>query len=456
MTRSQMAHRGVVGLALVWLFSAVFYSNVLGLGVRHEPGKPNQRPDNFEVFQTDSEISVTLMMEKAKRDGFWSSGGFMLQRKIDDPPYLSAWGLQGKLFSLMYLLSDQTLPAVVDRGHLIVSIVFALIMTWLVMFAWWEWGAGTATVLVAGICLSGWLVFAAKNLFLLYGLHLLPFILSITLMGLVRPGGRFGFPAFILVVSAAVLLKSLCYLDYSSNIVLSTAIGPLYFGVKESRPWRTIGKQMLVVLLAASAAVSLAIVLTCIQAGFWLHSMPDGFRQMLNTVDSRMYGTNLQDKAAPAAISVFRILEQYLFIPAISMPLFGNDQYVRIYFSLFAALVLWIPFGMVALLDGQLFPAIARERSTLRALSLSALWGMGATLSWGLLMKGHMWHHLHMNGMIFYIPYMLMLYILIGKVTAILSCHSVYVVLRGYGARKLSSLHNATAIAREHKPQLRK
>lgn len=410
------ASRTIVGLGLVWLLTAVFYDNMFSIGSPVHP--PSSRPNVFETFQSDSEMSVSLMMEKVKRDGLWSSGGFMMQRSLTAPPYLSAWGLQGKVFSVVYLLSDQPLAIVVDRSHLAISLLSAIVLTVFVFFAWREWGVSAATALVIGICLSEWMVFAARNLYLVYILHLLPFILSLVLYPLMKTQGRFRFLHYTSVIGFAVLVKSLCFFDYSSNIVIGSAVGPIYFGIKHSDSWRQISRRTLIILAVSSAAVIAAIIATGIQAGLWMHSMQDGFGQLMGAASSRMYSATQLARAAPASVSIWQILDTYLTIPAIGLPFYLSDRY-RIYLSFFAALTAWLPLALTSLLDDRIIPAVRGHRQVILALSAATLWAMGGSLSWAFLMKGHMWHHPHMNGMIFYIPYMLLLYPLTGKALSV-------------------------------------
>lgn len=408
----------LLGVFLTGLFTLNFTRNLFDLGVPHDSRQ--WRPTDFMTFQNDSEISVSLMLEKTKRDGLCSTGGFMMNRSLETPPYFSAWGLQGKIFSFLYRFSDDPVPVFMDKIHGAIAFCFGLLLAGFVLYCLNEFGWMAAGVLTIGVLWSDWLVFAGRNAFLVYFMHFLPMILAWIIYPRFQRKTGFNWPGYLAVVGGATLLNALCYFDYSSNIVLSTATAPLYYGCRDGLPVRKIVKGMFLTLIASSVAVAIAILATAVQAGLWLDSFTAGFNEVLGAAASRMYGTAQMERAAPDSVPLLAIFNQYLTIPAWTMPWLPKAGYY-VFLSFFAFLGLGIPAALVASLDGRRFPAVEAERRKLTGLSLATLWGMGATLSWAFLMKGHMFHHPHLNGLIFYLPYMLLLYVLIGKDTAVLA-----------------------------------
>ena len=396
----------VVAVIVVLFLSQDFMRNFFQLG----------RPEIFPNFQMDSEQSVRLMVQKTALDGQWSTGGFMLQRELNGRPYLSAWGLQGKFFSLLYAVVGGNLEGFFELGHVLMSLALAVTLTVLGLFCWREWGVGSALALWLLCSLSDWLVFAGRNMMLVYWAHLLPFVLSLLLFPQSRYENKAVLWRYFVFVGLAVLGKSLCYLDYSSNIVLSVAIGPIYFGIKNQVPWKVLAQWVVAIVVISAVAVLVAIIATGVQAAFYLGSWSEGFNQLLATASSRMYGSTNVSQAADANISTFQILDSYLTLPVLSLP-FEPGRY-RIYLSFFAAISLWLPLFLCSLLDRDICPAFAWQRRWLFGLGVATFWGLLATISWGFLMKGHMFHHIHLNGLIFYLPYMLMIYIFLGAILA--------------------------------------
>ena len=411
MTGWQILWRALFFVGIVWLYTANFTGNIFKLG---EPNNPAQwRARVFESFQMDSEMSATLMLEKTKRDGLWSSGGFMMNRDLK-VVYDKAFGLNGKIMCLVYKYSDADLNTFVGKAHGVVAFLFAVTLGVFALYIWHEFGFTAALVSVIMTNLSDWLVFVARNLFYFPFLHYLPFILSLALYPVFARYRRFGFAIYAAIITFAVLVNSLGCTVYITNIIMSVGIGPLYYGIVSGHRFNTICKQMAIVMGLAILAVAVALCLTGVQGNLYYKSS-EGFRILFDSIYFRMFGVgdNLA-RSAPPELSIFRIFEQYLPIPLVSLPFSDVSRY-RIYFSVYSFLFMIFPCAILAFIDARLCPRIARERVKLVGLTAVTIWAMLASLSWAFLLKGHMWHHPHMNALIFYLPYLLFLFILLGK-----------------------------------------
>ena len=395
-----------------WLFHQSFLHNIFLLGSPYNPQR--FAADCFETFQTDSEMSVTLMMEKTERDGLDSTHGFMLGRSLDGEPYMSAWGLQGKVFSLMNSLTGGNVNATTKAGHFWVALLTALMFAAFSLFLRKEFGLVTMVVFIFGVCISPWLVFAARNLYLVYFLHLLPFVLSFMLYSYYLDHPKFKW-WYLAIIGCSILLKSLCFFDYSSNIVLSIVAAPIYFGIARHKPWKETLRISIALLIVGGTAVAIAILANVAQIIAYKQSFASALDYFSDTVFSRMYGSSMSGKAASSDVSLFQILGQYWTLPALNLPFRPRPAY-RIYLSFYAAASTFFTLAALTLADRRWLPRFEPQRGKLWGLAMAGCWGLLATLSWGFLMKGHMFHHIHMNGMIFYIPFMLIFYILTGKV----------------------------------------
>lgn len=410
MKNMKLLIEGLVFFILAVFYSANFNSNLFGLG----------RPGQFDQFQMDSEESVRIMLLKTARDGYWSTGGFMMGRKIDDEPYFSQWGLQGKIASACYLMSGKK-PTFIRTGHLVVAILFGCMLSLFTIYLSREFSWFVAIVFAFLVNLSDWLVFAGRNIYVAYFLHLLPFILSLMLFPLVLKGGRFKFKHFLWAIGAAHFAKALSYFDYSTNIVLSAAIGPLFYGILERKTWRDIFRWMAITIGVGVGVVAISIVMVAIQTALYTGSWSTCFDHLIKQAVHRSLASEANPViGAPAGVTAWMIFEQYLTLPMISLPFAENPNRYRIYFSLYASIALLLPLAMCALLDRKVFPRFENEHRRLMAFAVATAWGLAASLSWPFLMRGHMYHHMHMNGMLFYIPYMLMLYIFFAMIIRLL------------------------------------
>ncbi len=409
----------VAFLVLVWLFSASYQNNIFNLLAPFS---------KFDEFQTDSEMSVLLMMQRTERDGLGSTGGLMIGigvdsqgrgfRTIDAPIYLSAFGLQGQVFCVLNKILGCGWQRTTAIGHFWVALLTAIMMSLFVLYVRKTFGWVAAICLAIGALLSPWMVFAARNIYIMYLLKLLPFVLAMMLFPVYLDRPRFKLPYLLGIVGVAVLVNGLCYYDYISNTVMSLAIAPIYYGLARGLPRKKIAGWALALMVVGGAAVALAVLANIVKVGLWSGSLGQGFQHMMSTITSRAYGGANAAQAAPPGVSAWQILGNYWMIPALTLP--GEPfNPGRLWFSFFFWVTTWVAFAAMAFLDGRRFPVFEAARPQLVGLAAATGWGLLAALSWGFLMKGHMWHHPHMNGMMFYIPYMLLAYIFFGKLLGV-------------------------------------
>lgn len=401
-------------VGLTGLFTLNFTRNLFNLGLPQDPRQ--WRPNVFATFQEDATPTIGYTLEKTKRDGLLSTGGLA----VDAPGqvWTSGWALQYKILSYCYFFSNAPLPVFIGKAETAVALLLGLLMAALTVLVFHELGWGAALALVVGINWSDWLVFGARNTAHMYFRYQLPMVMAWVIYPFFQRPQGFKWTGYLAVVGGAVLVDALCDFQYISCGVLSTATAPIYYGFRESLPLRRIARGVIATVLVSAAAVALALLANIVQTSLYLGSLTDGLDRIITSYFSRMHGAADMARAASAGVSVFQIFEQYLTFPALTLPWLSRAGY-HIFLSFFAFIVIGLPACLVAFLDGRLFPYLERERSKLIGLSAATVWGLMATLSWAFLMKGHMSHHFHMNGMIFYMPYMLLLYVLLGKIAAI-------------------------------------
>jgi hypothetical protein len=403
---------------LAFLFTQSFSRNILSVGLPYDPNR--WQANVFETFQGDSEMSVTLMMEKTRKDGLGSTGGFMMgvskdgKRDLQSPVYPSTFGLQGKILSFLYYDSSLTMEEFCGRARLVIALLFALTMATFVLFVHREFGLSAAVTLTGLLLVSDWLVFVARNLYYIYFLLLLPLVLSFVLFPRLMLCQRPKSGLYFTIIGGVVLIRSLCFVGYESNLILSTAVAPIYYGIRDGRSWRQVARWALFSLCASSVAVALAILATLIQGVVWFKSFDVAAQTLFQRYSARLYGGADLGSGAPVGVSIFDIFSQYLPQPMVSVPCQSAFRY-RIYLSLFSFIALIPATVALAFSDARWFSSFEAQRRKVLGLTAAVLWGFLASLSWAFIMKGHMYHHIHMNGMIFYLPFLPMMYILLGK-----------------------------------------
>ncbi len=411
----------VIFLALACLFTVTFMRNPFQIG---DPCDPKQwRPRVFETFQIDTYKAIEQTIDMTRRDGHWPAGGFIYGYPKETDVYDRAFALHVKIYGWIFSHTALDSATFVERTEWVVSGCFAVMLAAFVLFVRRHIGWGAAITLAALTCLSDWLVFIARNIDLLFCLRLLPSLLSFMLFRHVVTGGRLKFWQFLLIIGAAMIFLCLCSNPFITNVVFGIGVGPVFWGVLHRVPFRRIAKWTLAAIAVGTAAVGISMIATAVQ-GYLFFGNADKAMTVFHAAFNRMYGHEARfasvDWGAPPEISVFQIFEQYLTQPMMSLPFYQNKfPGYHIYLSFYAFLVAVVPFSLMSLLDGRRFPRFEANRKLLVSLSAATIYSLGASLSWAFMMKGHMWHHLHQAAVVFYIPYMLFLYMLMGCCAAI-------------------------------------
>lgn len=397
------AVKAIVGLALTLLMTPNFAHNILGV-------IPQQRFERF-VIETDAAVPATFEYAHATHRA--AAGMYYVAPVPEHIPYLSAFALDLKVMVWTMKLMRLNATEFMDWAYTAQAFLFAAVLTWLAFWAFRELGLAAALSLLLFTNLTVWTVMVVRHLYQAYFLYLLPMTLSLALFPAVLAGRPRALARALGWIGAAILIKALCIPDYMTNVILSAAVGPLYHGLRQGRPLRRIAGWMAAVLVVGGVAGLLSIVLTAVQAGLVGGSMGKAFNDIVVAYFSRGYSHADPLRDAPAGVSVWQILGRFLGLPGLGFPT-ADPRQPFVYWPISATLYALPIVLLLALLGGS-------RRRALLAWGAATVWGLAATLSWGVLLKGHMWHHLHKNGLIFSVPYLPMLYILAGAVIAALA-----------------------------------
>ena len=407
-TQNIIAKTGLF-LLLILLFHNGFFRNFLGLTTGIVA---------FADFEKGGETSVKWTMARELRDGPGSTGGFLVGANpdgtadLDSPPYLSSFGLQGKLFCRAVRWQGGDVESTVQQGRFYLSLFAAAAMSLFALCVLGEFGGSAMLLFAAGVHLSVWMVFVARNIYLMYILKLLPVFFIWMLYPWCLRGPRRRFAGLAAGAGALTLLAGLCLFDYISNTVLGVAVAPIYFGISRGLPRRAILRQALLLVAAAAAGVALAILANVVQLSRWFGSLPQALDYMRHIVAARSYA-DIDPARSAAGMSLWAMWNGYLPLPALALP-FGRPDDFHIYLSFFAFVFAWPLLAALAFLDGRRFPAFEAARPKLAGLAAATGWGLLAAVSWGFLMKGHMVRHFHINGMMFALPYLPLLFVFAG------------------------------------------
>jgi len=391
----------------------------------------------FAGFSHDSEQLVRDGLRHAERGGD-AVPGRSLQPEGEFEVYRSQLGLQVKAFAVLQRAGLQQIAQL----HAVAALAMALVVAALFGFIRRDFGLRAAVAVVAVMVLSPWLVVFARNLYWVTFTWFLPLLVAMAFAGRIFSGGRV-LVAALVCWFATYLLKFLCGYEYLTAIFLAACVPLVHAALRQQRALTS----LLRVVVLHGLVLSMALL-----AAFVLHasSLPttqgkSGWQQILLTAEKRLAARDPAQTAREACggddacVAVMqaslesnplRVAGTYLLVPdvlpwtgsardmtplqkqavraALRHP--GHDSFAQLraavddatLFSLLASRVLSpLCFLLLAVW------AFRRALRQGRVQTLTLLAAASAPLSWFVLAKGHSYIHLHLNYVLWYLPFVL-------------------------------------------------
>ncbi len=387
----------------------------------------------FEVFQGESEALVLGRVDRITKDKDANLGGFML---IDDRlpsyapgPYTSQVGLQGILVGIFAPNNSNDLPQYYQHARMFFAFLTALVLSFFILAISYEFGIITATFLLLCISYSTWIIFFAKNLYWSTPLLFIPFVLGWILYSYFYNKKKLKY--LFLLIGFAVFIKAMTGYEYITNVAAAALVPILYFQIKEKINPVLILKNMLRVSFAGIIGFFSAIIVHIIQLSLYSHSFLNAFNIIFDRVKVRTYFQTSLDGVYSLVnqTDIFSILKGYLL-----RPIFGDSKFLdpvyldsikvtlpdvsftnSVYLSFSLIGIFFLLFILISFLIIYRKWTIKKDPKIM-ALFFTVIISIPISFSWAILAKGHMYFHNHFNEIIFYIPFILMCYLLFGYV----------------------------------------
>ncbi len=418
------------GLA-AWIMTQNFLTNFMKVGMPAQPGKASQ----FDGFETAGTLTIVSTMRNAEKNGIMANGGLVFNHTGVDV-YYSQSGVHRMIYSVAYaLFGGGNLDNFLKTLSFTVAFLLAAGLAFFAYRVGNDFGWLASFVMLYGFLVSDWMVFSARNLYNVFFLQLGPFFLSWILYPRVLEG-KLKLRNFLLILGAVVLVKAGSGYEYISNVVMGSAVAPVYYAIARGESFRTLFRHLVWIVGSCIAAVILMIFIHWIHISIVLESPVRGYQVISQKAAARTHGGNsnfegsLSNDAADPNISVFEILHAYSTFKATSVPFEGGKQKIYLVFFVYFCSSLLI--GALAFLDGRLFPLYEKNRRKIIGMACALFMSLVGTMSWPILAKGHMFHHMHLNGMVFYISYMVMFFGALGAVLSLMGRQWVDYIRHGW------------------------
>ena len=402
----------------------------------------------FDGFQRDS----SAIIEKTARCKEKSSySGPLIVTKNEDynsvmmaedcdasllKPYASQYGLQARIITALASKDSAKLPSYFKKVNVVLSAVMAAIMALVALRVRKLFGFVVAAVFATLVAFSPWIVGYAQNMYWIEPLMFAPFAFAFLSYSYCKSSKKMWL--FYLGETILLFLKLLSGYEYISTIAISVFVPIIFFELVNNKQkviklWKHAVMTGVVVVVAFVGAY----VTNFMALADYYHSSDtalkmineraserglSGIRKMrthavgnLKTLLPESYTfanrfINMEELAKDRG-STYQYLAinagNYVLLPALSLPLSIKGVFGEIVQSI----LVWVLVGYLVLFYlKRRHPSFKYYRSFLWSLHIS----LAGALSWLILMPGHALPHAHINGIVFYMPLLLFVYMIVG------------------------------------------
>ncbi len=432
--------KSILFFGVVWgvLFLS-FFGNIFGVGLWREW---------FDGFQRDSSAIVEKTARCKEKSGY--SGPLIVAKNEDYnsvmttggcdagllKPYASQYGLQARIITALAPNDSAKLPVYFKKVNVVLSAAMAALMALVALRVRKLFGFVAAAVFATLIAFSPWVVGYAQNMYWIEPLMFAPFALAFLSYSYCKSSKKMWL--FYLGETILLFLKLLGGYEYISTIAISVLVPIIFFELVNNKQkiiklWKHAVMTCVVVVVAFVGAYAT----NFMALSDYYHSSDtalkmineraserglSGIRKMrthavgnLKTLLPESYEfanrfINMEELAKDRG-STYQYLAinagNYVLLPALSLPLSLKGMVGEIVQSV----LVWVLVGYLVLFYlKRRHPSFKYYRSFLWSLHIS----LAGALSWLILMPGHALPHAHINGIVFYMPLLLFVYMVVG------------------------------------------
>lgn len=432
--------KSILFFGVVWgvLFLS-FFGNIFGVGLWREW---------FDGFQRDSSAIVEKTARCKEKSGY--SGPLIVAKNEDYnsvmttggcdasllKPYASQYGLQARIITALAPNDSAKLPVYFKKVNVVLSAAMAALMALVTLRVRKLFGLVAAAVFATLVAFSPWIVGYAQNMYWIEPLMFAPFAFAFLSYSYCKSSKKMWL--FYLGETILLFLKLLGGYEYISTIAISVFVPIIFFELVNNKQkiiklWKHAVMTGVVVVIAFVGAY----VTNFMALSDYYHSSDtalkmineraserglSGIRKMrahaignLKTLLPESYTfadrfINMEELAKDRG-STYQYLAinagNYVLLPALSLPLSIKGVFGEIVQSI----LVWVLVGYLVLFYlKRRHPSFKYYRSFLWSLHIS----LAGALSWLILMPGHALPHAHINGIVFYMPLFLFVYMVVG------------------------------------------
>ena len=432
--------KSILFFGVVWgvLFLS-FFGNIFGVGLWREW---------FDGFQRDSSAIVEKTAHCKGKSGY--SGPLIVAKNEDYnsvmmaedcdasllKPYASQYGLQARIITALAPKDSTKLPVYFKKVNVALAAAMAALMALVALRVRKLFGLVAAAVFATLVAFSPWVVGYAQNMYWIEPLMFAPFAFVFLSYSYCKSSKKLWL--FYLGEAVLLFLKLLSGYEYISTIAMSVFVPIIFFELVNNKQkvislWKHAVMTCIVVVVAFVGAYA-----TNFMALSDYYHSSDTALKMINERASERGLSGIRKMRAHAIGNLKTLLPEsytfadrfinmeelakdkgstyqylainagnYVLLPALSLPLSIKGVFGEIVQSI----LVWVLVGYLVLFYlKRRYSSFKYYRSFLWSLHIS----LAGALSWLILMPGHALPHAHINGIVFYMPLLLFVYMVVG------------------------------------------
>ncbi len=396
--------------------------------------------DWFNTHQIDMESSIIGRMVKSRQDGILSSGGLIGWGSLDSTPvnededqsyinqylaymndlrfgvfttYDSQIGGQGMLFSILDKSISLPPQEKLAFFHAFTSMLLAIVLTLIILWFYLEFGLTVSIFVLASAFFSHWLVVFGRNLFWSIWAFYLPLVV---IMFYLRSNSFQNFKktfTFGIIIFSAVFIKCLFNgYEYITTTLVMMLVPIIYYSILKRMNFQGLLNGLFTAVFSSCLAILLSFVILCFQIASVTGNFQAGVNHIIYSFEKRTYA-NPQDfppdltpslEASPSII-----LNTYIWgntFSDVNNFIYTSNEFIssNLFKIRYGYLIIgfWIMSGMLNILGKRFY---RDEERKLSALVLTTWFSILAPLSWFIIFKAHSYRHIHMNYIVWQMPF---------------------------------------------------
>ena len=423
----------------------------------------NLKDDVFYHSQDGSDAIVrqTLVCQDKYGQNFLGSNIVLIKdsklinsetcEKDNATPYASQLGIQAKITGAMQRTSSLSVDRYFVLAKIFSALTLAATLALFVLFVRKQFGTPQSIIVLIFILFSQWVLLFAQSVYWQEFLLFAPFIFTLLSYPKLNANKKISTILFYAVIFVLFSIKCLAGYEYLSTIVISIIVAVLYHELKK---YGTINKQLLSSMVKKSLIIFFvcffsficALTIHFIQLNSYFHNSQTSKNAIITRINERTIGGESKfyydalynfKESAPAVYEqlnhyvhiddmkqVAQINPQsvkykvqllsfinYSFLPVLQIPLVSQPLLASIFgsFIILYALVVLLAIHLIKKTNKS---KLNSKNRSIYAASVCSIVSLAAPLSWLILSRGHAIVHPHINGILYYIPTLLFIYII--------------------------------------------